>query len=237
MSDTVAVVPARGGSKGVPRKNLRTIDGQPLVSYQIETALAAERIDRVILSTDDEEIAEIGQKYGAEVPFIRPASLSQDDVPVIAVVKHALEYLIEENSRPTQIHCLQPTSPFTTPEQVDKAAVKLRNTDCDSVVAVERITDTHPHRAYRLEGDRIAPLEGITDETPNQRQDRPDTFGFTGAIYARKPKLLLNWDKTDFALGTDIRAIIQREESTIEIDTEFQLRIAKAIAKFTDEVK
>ena len=232
MTEVLAVVPARGGSKGVPRKNLRDIDGTPMVAYQIRTARSADEVDRTVLSTDDDEIAAVGREYGAEIPFVRPASLATDGVPVIAAVKHCAEFFGDAGDLPSYTVCLQPTSPFTTAKQINDAIQKVKSTGCDSVVSVTEVTETHPYRAYRLEDDRVRPINGITRGTPNQRQDRPAVYGFTGAIYVRKTQLLLKWDGEDFALGDDVRAIVQAAESSVEIDSEFDLRVARALASY-----
>lgn len=232
MTDVLSVVPARGGSKGIPRKNLRLLDGKPLVAHQIEASVGAELTDETIVSTDDPEIAAAAEAFGASVPFERPAELADDDVPVIDAVKHAAEYWRDERATPTYVLCLQPTSPFTTSDQIDEGIRTARASGCDSVVAVERVTDTHPYRAYRLDDDRLEHLEGITREAPEQRQDRPDVYGFTGAIYVRRAELLFDWDRSDFALGDDVRAVLQEEESSVEIDTPFQLRTARALASY-----
>ncbi|MFC6864710.1 acylneuraminate cytidylyltransferase family protein [Halomicroarcula sp. GCM10025817] len=232
MTDVLAVVAARGGSKGVPGKNLRLIDGKPLVAYQVEAAVGAEHVDEVIVSTDDETIADAAREVGADVPFTRPADLAGDDVPVIAAFAHAAEYWREEHGTPTYTLGLQPTSPFNPSTDIDTAVEKIRETGSDSVVSVERVTETHPYRAYRLEGDRVKPLEGVTVTAAEQRQDRPDVYGFTGAIYLRQTELLFEWDGDDFALGEDVRAVVQSGRSTVEIDTDFQLELARALAAY-----
>ncbi|QIO24135.1 acylneuraminate cytidylyltransferase family protein [Haloarcula sp. JP-L23] len=234
MTDTVPVViPARGGSKGIPRKNLRRLGEKPLVAHQIASALEAESVGTPVVSTDDEEIAAAAEEYGAEVPFTRPDALATDDVPVIAVVEHFLEHCLDTGVDPAYVLCLQPTSPFTTAAQIDAAVEKARSTRCDSVVSVTKVTDTHPYRAYRMADDRVEPLP-FTEEVPDQRQDRPDVYGFTGAIYLRQPNLLLDWDHDDFALGTDVRGIVQEGKSAVEIDTEFQLTLARALLAYQD---
>lgn len=234
MTDVVAVVPARGGSKGVPRKNLRPLGRKPLVAHQLETALAAETVDRTILSTDDEEIAAVGRDVGAEVPFIRPSELATDEVPVIAAVKHCAKFLLEDGVVPAYVVCLQPTSPFTTINQLDEAVSKALSTACDSVVSVAPVTETHPYRAYRLDGDQVYPIPGLTETEPLQRQDRPNVYGFTGAIYVRRLEVLLAWEYDDFALGQDIRAVVQHERSSVEIDTEFDLEVARALLNYEE---
>ncbi|WP_415380077.1 cytidylyltransferase domain-containing protein [Halosimplex sp. TS25] len=232
MTKVLAVIPARGGSKGVPGKNLRLLDGKPLVAHQIEAALDAETVDEVIVSTDDDEIADAAREAGAAVPFMRPPDLAADDVPVIAAFAHAAEYWREEHGAPAYTLGLQPTSPFTTGAEIDSAVEKIQETGCDSVVSVERVTETHPYRAYRLEDDRVKPIEGLTVTAAEQRQDRLDVYGFTGAIYLRRTELLLTWDGTDFGLGEDVRAVVQSGRSTVEIDTEFQLELARALVAY-----
>lgn len=232
MTEVLAVVSARGGSKGVPEKNLRLLDGKPLVTHQVEAALGADGVDEVVVSTDDEDIAAAAREAGAAVPFERPAELAADDVPVIAAFAHAAEYWRDENGAPTYTLGLQPTSPFTTNAEIGSAIERIRSTDCDSVVSVERVTETHPYRAYRLDGDRVQPIDGLTVTKPDQRQDRPDVYGFTGAIYLRRTELLFEWDGSDFALGEDVRAVVQSGRSTVEIDTEFELRVARALAAY-----
>ena len=232
MTEVIAVVPARGGSKGVPGKNLRLLDGKPLVAHQVEAALGAEGVDEVVVSTDDEAITDAAREAGAAVPFVRPAELAADDVPVIAAFAHAAEYWRDEHGNPTYTLGLQPTSPFTTSGEIDSAIEKIRTTDCDSVVSVERVTETHPYRAYRLDGDRVQPIDGLTVTAAEQRQDRPDVYGFTGAIYLRRTELLFEWDGSDFALGEDVRAVVQSGRSTVEIDTAFQLELARALAAY-----
>jgi len=125
MSDVLAVVPARSGSKEISRKNLKELGGKPLVAHQIENARDASRIERTIVSTDDEEIADAGKEFGAEVPFVRPAELAADDVPVIAAYKHAMEWLDENYESPKYIIGLQPTCPFTLSSEINKAVSKL----------------------------------------------------------------------------------------------------------------
>lgn len=236
MTNILAVIPARGGSKGIQGKNVRLLDGKPLVAHQIETALGTKSVDKVIVSTDHDEIAEAARNAGATVPFSRPSEFASDDIPVIAAIKHAAEYWQEQHQTPDYTLCLQPTSPFTSPDTVEAAIEKIQSTDCDSVVSVERVTETHPYRAYQLADDKVRPIDGLTITAPDQRQDRPNVYGFTGAIYLRQTELLFEWEYDDFALGDDVRAVIQSGIETIDIDTEFQLRVARAFVDY-DEPK
>lgn len=232
MTGAVAVIPARGGSKGIPRKNLQEIGGKPLVAHPIENALNAETIDRTILTTDDDQIATIGKKYGAEVPFMRPPELATDDVPVIAALQHCLRYLLNECGDLEYIVALQPTCPFTLPSDIDEAVTMARDCNCDSVVSIAKITDTHPYRTYMLDGDQLVPFKDVTVDRPLQRQNRPDVYGLTGAIFVRRPAVLDSWVNEDFALGEDVRAIVQPEERALDIDTLFELKTARALYEF-----
>lgn len=237
MTEILAVIPARGGSKGVPGKNLRLIDGKPLVAHQIEAALSASTVDEVIVSTDDEDISAVAREVGASVPFMRPPDLAADDVSVIAALAHAAKYWHNEHGAPTYTLGLQPTSPFNTSSHIDAAVKKIRKTGCDSVVTIERVTETHPYRAYRLDDGRVRPIEGMTVTEPDQRQDRPSVYGFTGAIYLRQTELLLEWEGSDFALGEDVRAVVQSGRASVEIDTEFQLKLARALTAYSEHEK
>jgi CMP-N-acetylneuraminic acid synthetase len=232
MTEILAVIPARGGSKGVPGKNLRLLGGKPLIVHQIEAAQNASSVDEIIVSTDHEGIADAAEGAGAEVPFLRPEELAADEVPAIAAVKHAAEYFRDNHTTPEYVLCLQPTSPFNNSQSIDLASKKIRKTNCDSVVSIERVTETHPYRSYRLDGDKIAAIDGLTVTAPNQRQDRPIVYGFTGAIYLRRAGLLFDWNHEDFALGDDVRAVVQSGKEAIDIDTEFHLQMARAVVDY-----
>lgn len=232
MADRLAVIPARGGSKGIPRKNLRELDGKPLIAHQIENALKAEHVDRTIVSTDDDEIASVAANHGADVPFMRPPDLAEDDVPVIAAFKHALEWFEENEGGVEYVVGLQPTCPFTLTAEIDEAIGKIAKTNCDSVVSVAKVTETHPYRSYLLEGDRLRPFGDVTVEEPLQRQDRPDVYGLTGAIFVRTRSVLERWDYDTFGLGEDVRTVVQTGKQTFDIDTPFELRMARALCQY-----
>ena len=158
-SDIIAIIPARGGSKSVHRKNIRLLCGKPLIAYTIHTALSSKYIGRVIVSTEDEEIAEIAKGCGAEIT-IRPSELAQDDTPSLPVFQHVIERLEEvEGFSPEIIVILQPTSPLRTVEDIDGAIQILIETCCDSVVSVCKVE--HPiHWMFTLEKDRLKPVVG-----------------------------------------------------------------------------
>jgi len=226
----LGVVPARGGSKGVPRKNLKMLAGKPLIVYILEVALQTKTLDRVVVSTEDEEVAAVARKYGAGVPFLRPKELARDEVSLIPVVKHAMEYLDKQDWRADIVVSLQPTSPLTEPGDIENAVNKMIKTGCDSVVSVGKIEQHHPYQAMKLEEDKLIPLykEG---QRFLQRQDLPPLYGFNGAIYVRKRELLENWGGEDFALGKDTRAITMDKEKSIDINSSLDFLIAETILK------
>jgi N-acylneuraminate cytidylyltransferase/CMP-N,N'-diacetyllegionaminic acid synthase len=208
----LGVIPARGGSKGIPRKNLVNLNGKPIISYILTSALKADCLDRVIVSTEDKEIAQVSRKYGAEVPFFRPSELASDDVSIIPVLKHVADYLENtERWNADIVVSLQPTSPLTSPDEIDSAVQKLIETGCDSVVGVCNAVD-HPFWTYKLDGDRVLPLIS-SNQHCLQRQELPEVYVFNGALYVRRRKLLVNWQGEDFALGNDIRAIVMGRSS------------------------
>src|SRR5581483_400682 len=136
----LGLIPARGGSKGVPRKNIRLLGGKPLLAYTAEAALAAQRLTRVVLSTDDEEIAAVGQSFGVEVPFLRPVELAQDNTPTLPVVQHALRWFEEHDTRFDAICLLQPTSPLRRAADIDASIELLERSDADTVISVLPVT-------------------------------------------------------------------------------------------------
>jgi CMP-N-acetylneuraminic acid synthetase len=229
----VAIIPARGASKGVPRKNIKELAGKPLIAYTIEAALKSVTIDRVIVSTDDHEIAEISRSYGAEVPFIRPARLATDDAPALPVLQHALKYLEDsEVYSPDIIVTLQPTSPLRDAEDIDKAVNKLLDTDADSVVSV-CLAKHHPFWMKRLEIDRVYPFVE-TDREYTRRQDLPPVYCLNGAIFVTKRKILMEKNSD---MGEDTRAIIMDEEKSIDVDTPLDFMVAGMLIKLRSKDK
>ena len=225
---TLLVIPARAGSKGVPRKNLKLIGGRPLISYAIEIALAAVRADRVIVSTEDEEIADVARTAGAEVPFLRPSELATDQVSLIPVAQHAAEAMSDLGFAADAVLTLQATSPMHRPETIDAAIDLMDRTQSDSVSTVVEISE-HPYRAFSLEDDvRLQSL--FPDKTHLlQRQDRPKYYRQTGGLYLRRRALLETWSGRDFCLGDDARAIIVPQEEALNIDTITDFRLAELL--------
>lgn len=185
MADHVlAVVPARGGSKGVPGKNIRALGGRPLIAYAAEAARASGVVDRLILSTDSDEIARIGRECGLEVPFRRPAELALDATPMRPVIEHAVTWLETEGWSPTVVLVLQPTSPLRRPQHVAKAVELLHETDADSVVSVVELPlHVSPDYVMRIESGRLVPF--LSKNTAvTRRQDARPAYVRDGTVYA-----------------------------------------------------
>jgi CMP-N-acetylneuraminic acid synthetase len=188
----LGLVPARGGSKGVPRKNIRLVHGKPLLAYTAEGALAARRLTRVVLSTDDEEIAAVGRQWGLEVPFLRPADLARDDTPTLPVVQDVVRWLEARGDRFDAICLLQPTSPLRTPEMIDGCIDLLIGTGADSAVTVLPVPAEHnPHWVYFRAADGSLRLS-TGEETPiPRRQDLPPAYHREGSVYVTRRDVLM----------------------------------------------
>jgi CMP-N-acetylneuraminic acid synthetase len=223
----VAIVPARGGSKGLPRKNLRPLAGHPLLAWTIAAARAAASVNMVLLSTDDEEIAEVGRGLGAEVPFLRPGELARDDTPDLPVFEHALRWLERERGwLPELVVQLRPTSPFRPVGMVDEAVALLRaHAGADSLRAVTSPTQT-PYKMWRLEGRLLAPLLGsIEEERFNApRQQLPPVYWQTGHIDVMRPETIREQRSMT---GRRVVPFVVDPRYAIDIDTLDQLELAE----------
>jgi len=234
----LCVVSARGKSKTVPRKNIRQICGKPLVGYVIESVIESGAFDKMILSTDSHEIAEaVGARYEIEIPFIRPDELAQDETPMMDVIKHAVEFFEREDNNYDVVFSVQPTNPFTEPRTLAQAAELFQKTDCDSVVSITEILHYHPFRAYQYDNRslNIMPLTQYTTEKFQRKQDRPQVYGMTGGIFARRMELIKNWNGNGFGLGTDIRGVIVSQEEAFDIDTPFEMEIFESLISLRSE--
>ena len=149
---TLAIVPARGGSKSIPRKNIIDLNGKPLIAYALSAIKSSSSVWRVIVSTEDAEIAEVAKKYGAEVPFVRPKELAEDATPGLPVLEHAIKWLEEnENYKPDYVLAVQPTSPFVTSDQIDKLFNLVINKNADSgITMVDVPRFYHPYHLRKL---------------------------------------------------------------------------------------
>jgi N-acylneuraminate cytidylyltransferase len=224
----VVIVPARGGSKGLPHKNLRPLAGFPLLAWTIAAGRAAATVDAVLVSTDDGEIAEVARGFGAEAPFLRPAELARDDTPDLPVFEHALRWLEGERGwTPELVVQLRPTSPFRPVGMVDEAVALLRaHAGADSLRAVTSPSQT-PYKMWRLEGRRLQPLLGSFEEelfnAPRQRL--PPVYWQTGHIDVVRPETILLGQRS--MTGRNIVPFVVDPRYAVDIDTLEQLELAE----------
>lgn len=182
-SSLLAIIPARGGSKGIPGKNIKSFCSHPLISWSLAAAKAASPpILRTIVSTDCPKIARIAKQYGGDVPFLRPTELAADETPTIEVLKHALDQIDPDKSKYKWILTLQPTSPLRTADDIQSAFRLAAETNCDSVVSVVDETNRHPSAAKTIIEGRLSMMLG-EPYTSVRRQDQPKTYFNNGAIY------------------------------------------------------
>jgi len=228
MRFILALIPARGGSKGIPYKNARLLMGKPLIAYTIEAALQSQYQLRVVVSTDDEEIAEVARTADAEVPFLRPAELARDKAPTLPVVQHALGWLEQhEGYKPDLVVLLQPTSPLRRAEHIDQGIKLLLQTDADSVVSVCEVEHS-PYWMRVLDNEgRVKPfVEG--DHEFSRRQDLPPVYRLNGALYVTKRRIVM---EERCLLGDDVRALVMAREDSIDIDDEVDFLLAELLLK------
>jgi CMP-N,N'-diacetyllegionaminic acid synthase len=234
----LGLIPARGGSKGVPRKNIRMLGGLPLIAHTIQAALGALQIDRVIVSTDDAEIAEVARQYKAEVPFIRPAEFATDTASSISVVHHAIQWLEEEQGyRPDAVAVLAPTSPLRTVEHIDAAISLLWEMELDSAATVTEVRD-HPYFIYSMApGQKLKELVAEPDK-PLRRQDLPLFYTHSQAVFVSRLEYLRGCgDPAPLINFASVAGLPIDRESALDIDTFEDLQRAETILRNRNELK
>ncbi len=223
----LALIPARGGSKGIPRKNLAPLGGRPLIAWTIESATQAAGLGRIVVSTDDEEIAAVARREGAEAPFLRPAALASDDAGALPTIRHAVEHLDGEGWRADAVIYLQPTSPFRGSAPIEQAVRLLADGACDTVVSVVKVPHAMtPPSLMRIVGgmlEFVAPPEARSF----RRQDKP-------ALYARNGPAVLGLTRATIVEQGQLHGerILPIEMGRIEshdIDDPVDLLIAEAL--------
>lgn len=224
----LGIIPARGGSKGIPRKNLVDICGQPLIAYTIRAALASSLISRTVVSTEDDEIAAIASNLGADVPFRRPAELAEDAAQSLPVVQHAIDAVEKEEGRRYDIIVmLQPTTPLRTTSDIDEGIRLLMDTDAASVVSVVDVGANHPYRMKRVdESGRLVNFveQGFEDMRP--RQELPPVYIRSGDLYISRREVVM---EQGTLVGTNCRAVVIPEHRAVNIDTPLDLLRAEQL--------
>ncbi|TSC78279.1 MAG: N-acylneuraminate cytidylyltransferase [Parcubacteria group bacterium Gr01-1014_33] len=221
MPKVLGVITARGGSKGIPGKNIKSLLGKPLIAYTIEAAQKSGALDRLIVSTDDPQIAEVARQNGCEVPFIRPKELAEDHVLHLEVMQHAVTVLKEkEGYAPDYAMILQPTSPLRQPFHIKEAADLIIKSKADSVVSVSEIPENYsPHKAMVLERNGILRLFNGNPVymRMSQRQELPKTYWSIGMMYLFKPSLLFDSEHPNF-YGEKVMPYIIEKKYVVDIN-------------------
>ena len=223
----IAIIPARGGSKGLPGKNIIPLGGKPLIAWSIEAAKKSKRVRRVIVTTDDEKIANVAREYGAEVPFIRPAELAQDDTPPDPVLKHVLTFLEEkEGVKPEIIVWLEPPCPFRSADEIDEAVRMLESdSEADSLRSVIEPFQ-NPFKSWTVEGKYLKPLiekKGQALHT-GPRQKTMKTYWQNGTLFLLKYDTIMK--KGNF-FGDKILPYIMSSDRFVDIDKREDLELAE----------
>ncbi len=214
----LGLIPARGGSKGVPRKNIRLLNGKPLLAYTAESALQCKSLTRVILSTEDEEIAAVGKSCGLDVPFKRPIELAQDSTPSLNVVRHALQTLQENGDYFDAICLLQPTNPLRRAEDIDACVELLIRTKADSVISVLPVPHEYNPKwvFWRDVHGKMSLSTGDAEIVP-RRQDLPPAFYRDGTVYVTRSEIVINRQSL---YGDNVQGYEISPEFSANIDTE-----------------
>jgi len=227
-SKILAVIPARGGSKGVVGKNIRPIYGKPLIAYTIETALAARHLlHRSIVTTDDPEIKAIACNYGADVPFLRPPELAGDSVPTLPVLQHAVDFVeTQDDIRLDWVLLLQPTAPLRLLEDIEASLTLAFENGCDSVISVVQVFAEHPILMKHIEDNQLLPY-CIEEKEGTRRQDyQPPAYMRNGAIYLTRRDVLM--DKNSI-WGHVICPYIMPPERSVSVDSELELKLLELL--------
>ena len=222
---TLGVIPARGGSKAIPRKNLVILGGKPLLTWTCEAATKS-KLDRIIVSTDDKEIAKVAESSGVEVPFVRPPELSADSSLTIDVVIHAITQLGDTFDA---VMVLQPTSPFRTTDDINKCISLLRESEADSVISVVDVGGHHPARMKFLEGGLLIDPPYAESRENQPRQELQPMYIRNGAVYLTRAAVLM---QGSFKGASSIGYVMPPERS-INIDIPFDVTVAEALLHTT----
>ena len=221
------LIPARGGSKGVPGKNIRLLGGKPLIAHTIQHALEVADAEDVVVSTDSEEIREVARRAGASVPFLRPAELATDTAGSREVMLHAVDFFGKEGKEYDTVVLLQPTSPLRNPEDIRKAVELYGESDVDMVVSVSEARTNPYYNAFETDGDGYLKISK-GDGKLTRRQDAPEVWEFNGAIYVIKVSSLR---KENISRFDRIKALPTSKETAIDIDEEIDFLICEEILK------
>ena len=225
----LGIIPARGGSKGVPRKNIKLLNSKPLLQYTTDVALKSTLIDTLILNSDDDEIIEVGKKLGVEVPFKRPKKLAQDDSSTLSVIIHTLDFYQNLNIYFDAVCLLQTTSPFRTIDFLEKSILKFKKNDTDSLVSVQEVPhEYNPHWTFEEREKGVLKIATGESEIISRRQDLPKAYHRDGSIYLTKTAVIQNQKSL---YGKSISYIQSPKEWYVNIDTMEDWKKAEKLSK------
>lgn len=213
----LGIIPARGGSKTVPGKNIKNLAGKPLLQYTVDVAKASKNISKLILSSDDDAIINVANQLNLEVPFIRPSDLAQDNSPTLPVIQHALNFYKNEGIHFDAVCLLQVTSPFKTTEFIDKAIEKFIESKADALVSVKKVPhEYNPHWTFKVNNSDCLEISTGEETIIGRRQDLPVSYHRDGILYLTKTNVLLEQN----SLYGDTLAYIESPSNVnVNIDT------------------
>jgi len=224
----LGVIPARGGSKSIPRKNIADLAGKPLIAYSIESAMQSKLLTKTIVSTDCPEIAHISKTLGADVPFLRPANLATDQSASVDVVLHALKFMQElENVKYHAVMLLQPTTPFRKSKHIDKAISEFADSGVDSIKSVSDVNGVHPFRMYELDSkSSLVPFCPFVEDPMMPRQQLRPVYIRSGDIYLTSTKWL---HKNKSLISVNAKGLIIDTQPSVNIDEPADLELARIL--------
>lgn len=231
MKKILALIPARAGSKRIPNKNIKLLAGKPLIAYTIECAKKSKYINRIVVSTDSEDIASVARQYGAEVPFLRPKEISQENSTEMQFFEHALDWFSKnENYEPDLIVLLYPTSPFRKPESIDKAIEEmLKHPEADSLRSI-KLCSEHPYKMWTIENGYLKPF--VKSENSNihtfSYQLFPKVYIQNASIYITKPSTIKNKKSP---VGDIVVPFVMEEIESLDINTPLDFKFAEMLIK------
>lgn len=225
----LGIIPARGGSKGVPRKNIKLLAGKPLIAWTIEEAKKSQYIDRIIVSTDDDEIAKVSRDYGAETPFIRPQELATDEAKSNDIILHTLHWI--EHNEKMQYNAfifLQPTSPFRSTKHIDESIKKFYHDDFSDALVSVKISKDNPYWMKKINSRGYLTNFMSGQKIPTRRQDLPDVYTLNGAIYIASWNFFKN-HKNFYA--SNCQFFLMDKWSSVDIDEEIDFKLAECLIR------
>lgn len=225
----LGLIPARGGSKGLPGKNIKVLGGKPLIQYTLDSASQSSLLDNVIVSTDSEEIAQCVRGLGGNVPFLRPPELALDDTPTLQVVKHALQYSLDKGEKYEAVCLLQVTTPFRRPGFIDEAVKRFIESDADAIVSVLPVPhEYNPHWVFEVGQDGYLRIATGEEKIIPRRQALPPAYYRDGSIYITRSEVLLEGNSL---LGDRLAYIVADPDWHVNIDTANDWRAAEALVQ------